>query len=158
MIPARWTEARKQRILQSRLNAAQAIVAAAKAAEHKPKVVIQASAVGYYGATGDDVITEAHAPGNDFLAQVCEQWEAASAPLDDLGVRRVVTRIGLVLSPDEGVLPRLMLPFRFFAGGTLGSGDQWYPWVHVDDIVRAIRFLIDHEDASGAFNLTAPNP
>ncbi len=129
-----------------------------KAAEHKPKVVIQASAVGYYGATGDDAITEAHAPGNDFLAQVCEQWEAASASLDDLGVRRVVTRIGLVLSPDEGVLPRLMLPFRFFAGGTLGSGDQWYPWVHVDDVIRAIRFLIDHDGASGAFNLTAPNP
>ena len=71
-------------------------------------------------------------------------------------MRRVVTRIGLVLSPDEGVLPRLMLPFRFFAGGTLGSGDQWYPWVHVDDVIRAIRFLIDHDGASGAFNLTAP--
>ena len=105
LIPARWTPERKQRILQSRLDAAQAVVAAVKAAEHKPKVVIQASAVGYYGATGDDAITEAHAPGNDFLAQVCEQWEAASASLDDLGVRRVVTRIGLVLSPDEGVLP-----------------------------------------------------
>ena len=158
LVPSRWTGARKQRILQSRLDAADAVVQAVKAAEHKPRVVIQASAVGYYGVTGDEVVTETSAAGNDFLARVCVQWENASAPLDDLGVRRAIIRTGLVLSPEEGVLPRLMLPFRLFAGGTLGSGKQWYPWIHSDDVVRAIRFLIDTEDATGAFNLTAPNP
>ncbi len=157
LIPARWTDARKQRILQSRLDAANAVVQAVRAARRKPRVVVQASAVGYYGASGDEVITETNAAGNDFLAQVCVQWENASAPLDDLGVRRVVIRTGLVLSPDEGVLPRLMLPFRFFVGGALGSGKQRYPWIHIDDVIRAIRFLID-DDASGSFNLTAPNP
>ncbi len=158
LIPARWTDARKQRILQSRLDAAHAVVQAVEAAAHKPRVVVQASAVGYYGATGDNLITETHAVGNDFLAQVCVQWENASAPLDDMGVRRVVIRTGLVLSPDEGVLPRLMLPFRFFAGGALGSGQQWYPWIHCDDVTRAIRFLIARDDATGSFNLTAPDP
>ena len=158
LIPARWTEARKRRILQSRLDAAEAVVQAVTAADRKPSVVVQASAVGYYGATGDEVLTEMHGAGNDFLAQVCVQWENASTPLDDLGVRRVVIRTGLVLSTEEGVLPRLMLPFRLFAGGALGSGKQWYPWIHIDDVVRAIRYLIDHEDAAGSFNLTAPNP
>ena len=157
-IPSRWTEARKQRILQSRLDAADAIVQAVKAADRKPHVVVQASAVGYYGASGDEIITEAHPAEDDFLAQVCVQWENASAPVETLGVRRAVVRIGLVLTPEEGVLPKLLLPFRLFVGGALGTGRQWYPWVHADDVIRAIRFLISSENASGSFNLTAPNP
>jgi uncharacterized protein (TIGR01777 family) len=158
LIPARWTPERKQRILQSRLNAANAVVEAVNAATRKPGVVIQASAVGYYGASGDSVITEASAPGNDFLAQVCVQWEQATAALETMGVRRAVIRTGLVLSAGGGVLPRLMLPFRFFVGGALGTGRQWYPWIHIDDLTHAIRFLITRADASGSFNLTAPNP
>jgi uncharacterized protein (TIGR01777 family) len=157
-IPARWTDERKQRILQSRLDAARAIVEAVSAAANKPRVLVQASAVGYYGSTGDELITEAHPAGNDFLAQVCVQWENASASVEAMGVRRVVARIGLVLTPEEGVLPKLVLPFRFFVGGALGTGSQWYPWIHIDDVTSAIRYLITHEDAVGTFNLAAPNP
>jgi uncharacterized protein len=158
LLPSRWSQDRKERIVKSRVNAAEAVVQAVEAAAVKPRVVIQASAVGYYGPTGDKVITEEHPAGTDFLSRVCVQWENASAKLDDLGVRRPVVRTGLVLSADGGVLPRLMLPFHFFAGGPLGTGRQWYPWIHIDDVVGAIRFLITNEEASGSFNLTAPNP
>lgn len=158
IVPSRWSEERKRNILQSRLDAAAAVIEAVRSAKTKPGVVVQASAVGYYGAAGDALLTEAAPPGNDFLASVCAQWENASAPLDALGVRRAVIRTGLVLSPQGGVLPRLMLPFRFFGGGTLGSGRQWYPWIHIDDAIRAIRFLISTESARGTFNLSAPNP
>lgn len=157
-IPVRWTDERKQRILQSRLDAACAVVEAVGAAAHKPRVLVQASAVGYYGASGDELITEAHPAGTDFLAQVCVQWENASAPVEAMGVRRAVARIGLVLTPEEGVLPKLVLPFRFFVGGALGTGSQWYPWIHVDDVIGALRFLSTHPDAQGSFNLSAPNP
>jgi uncharacterized protein (TIGR01777 family) len=158
LIPSRWTEKRKQRIVQSRTEAAAAVVQAVEAATNKPHVVIQASAVGYYGACGDEVITESHQPGNDFLGRVCVQWENASAKLDDLGVRRAVIRIGLILSAEDGVLPRLMLPFHFFAGGPLGTGKQWYPWIHINDVVSAIRFIITQDSTQGVHNLTAPNP
>ena len=114
--------------------------------------------MGYYGLSGDKVTPELHQPGDDFLAHVCVQWENASAPLDDLGVRRAVIRIGLVLSGEGGVLPKLMLPFHLFVGGTLGTGRQWYPWIHIDDVIKAIRFLIARQDASGSYNLTASNP
>jgi len=158
LIPSRWTESCKQRIIQSRVNAAEAVVQAVRSAATRPHVVIQASAVGYYGLSGDKVIPESHQPGDDFLAHVCVQWENASAPLDDLGVRRAVIRIGLVLSGEGGVLPKLMLPFHLFVGGTLGTGRQWYPWIHIDDVIKAIRFLIARQDASGSYNLTASNP
>jgi uncharacterized protein (TIGR01777 family) len=158
LIPQRWSKERKARILSSRLDTAAAVVEAVEAATRKPRVVIQASAVGYYGPCGDEIITESHQAGDDFLASVAVQWEDASARLDALGVRRPIVRTGLVLSANEGVLPRLMLPFHFFVGGPLGTGRQWYPWIHIDDVVGAIRFLITHDSAHGSFNLTAPNP
>jgi uncharacterized protein (TIGR01777 family) len=158
IIPSRWSKERKERILESRVQAGRAIVQAVEAATQKPRLLIQASAVGYYGPGDDTEITEDSPAGNDFLANVCTQWEASTQRIEKLGVRRVILRTGLVLSPHDSVLPRLMLPFKFFAGGQLGSGKQWYPWIHIDDEIRAIRFLIESQQADGAFNLTAPHP
>ncbi|MCK6625216.1 MAG: TIGR01777 family oxidoreductase [Anaerolineae bacterium] len=153
-----WTEARKKEIQESRVKAGQAIVEAISAASAKPKVLIQSSAVGYYGAQNNDkVLTEDQPPANDFLGRTCQVWEASTAAVEALGVRRVVIRSGVVLDMQGGALPRMVLPFRFFAGGPIGSGRQWFPWIHYCDEVEAIRFLIQTEAASGPFNLTAPN-
>jgi len=152
----RWTPERKRRILDSRVQAGQAIVAAVRAAAVKPGVVVHSSGIGYYGASGDAEVTEASPPGRDFLAQVCVAWEAASAETAALGVRSVVVRSATVLSREGGALPRLMLPFRLFVGGPLGNGQQWWPWIHIADEVAAIRFLIERADAQGPFNLAAP--
>ncbi len=154
----RWTADRKRRILESRLNAGRAVVEAVQAAVRKPGVVVQASAVGYYGPHGDEEVTEDTPPGSDFLAQVCLRWEPSTAPVEAMGVRRVIIRSAPVLSRDGGMLPRLIVPFRFFVGGPLGSGRQWWPWIHIADEVAAIRSLIQRESAHGPYNLAAPNP
>lgn len=154
----RWTDDRKRAIRQSRLNAGQAVVQAVKAAANKPWVVIQASGIGYYGACGDEEITEETPSGHDFLAQLAMDWESSTASLEALGVRRVVIRTGVVLSTKGGAFTRVLLPFRFFVGGRLGSGWQWFPWIHIADEVGAISFLIEDEAANGPFNLTAPFP
>jgi uncharacterized protein (TIGR01777 family) len=133
-------------------------VEAVKLVENKPGVVVQASAVGYYGPRGSEEITEEAAPGNDFLSQVCVEWEDSTASVEDLGVRRVIMRSGVVLSLDGAALPRMMLPFKFFIGGPVGSGQQWLSWISLADEVAAIRYLIEHKDAAGPFNLSAPTP
>jgi hypothetical protein len=157
--PSRWTEENRRLIRESRLNSSRAVVEAVEQAEHKPGVLIQASGVGYYGFRGDELLTEEAAPGDDWGARfTAEEWEPSSAPVEQMGVRRVVARIGLVLSAEEGALPRLLLPFRLFVGGPMGSGKQWYSWISLQDEARALRFLIETEEARGAFNLTAPNP
>ncbi|MCA9961828.1 MAG: TIGR01777 family oxidoreductase [Anaerolineales bacterium] len=157
-LPARWTPERKRRIVQSRLDAGQAVTEAIAGAATKPAVLLQASAVGYYGACGDEPLGVEAAPGHDFLAHVCQQWEAKTAVVPEMGVRRVLLRTGVVLSKEGGALPLMMLPFKFFVGGPLGSGKQWIPWIHLHDQVRAMRFLLENEAASGPFNLSAPNP
>lgn len=154
----RWSEERKQRILQSRVDAGKAVVEAVGQAQVKPKVVVQASAVGYYGDGDESPLPESSPPGNDFLGKVCFEWEASSAEVERMGVRRVVIRTGIVLSTKGGAFPKLALPFHFFAGGPIGSGQQYFPWIHIDDQVRAIRFLMENESASGPYNLAAPNP
>ena len=154
----RWTDERKRSILESRLNAGRAVVQAVKAAVKKPRVVIQASAVGYYGPRGDEDVTEETPSGQDFLAQVTAKWEVSTSSLEALGVRRVIIRTGVVLSAGGGALTRMLLPFRLFVGGRLGNGRQWFPWIHIADEVGAIRFLIENENARGPFNLTAPVP
>jgi uncharacterized protein len=154
----RWSEARKREILNSRVLSGEALVAAISEAKKRPKVFVQASAVGYYGPREDQEIDESAGPGSNFLAQVAFEWETSSAPVERLGVRRTVARTGIVLSTQGGALPRILLPFKFFAGGKIGSGDQWWPWIHIADEVRALRLLIDQADAAGPFNLTAPNP
>ncbi|MCX8067070.1 MAG: TIGR01777 family oxidoreductase [Anaerolineae bacterium] len=154
----RWTEEYKRRIRQSRLDAGRAVVEAVRAAKCKPAVVVQASGVGYYGPRGDEEVTEEFLPGSDFLGRLAVEWEASTAPVEEMGVRQVVIRTGVVLSQEGGALPRLVLPFRFFLGGPLGRGRQWVPWIHITDEVRAIRFLLEKEDAQGPYNLVAPHP
>ncbi len=153
----RWTAGRKRRIRQSRLDAGIAVTEAIEAAAHKPRVLVQASAVGYYGPRGGEVVTEETPPGSDFLARLAVEWERSTERVEVLGVRRAVIRTGIVLATEGGALPRMMLPFKFFAGGVLGSGRQWMPWIHISDEVRAILFLLDNE-LSGPFNLSAPEP
>lgn len=156
-----WTAERKQRIRDSRVNAGKAVVEAVQSiasAARKPAVVIQASAVGYYGPHGDEEVTEDTPPGDDFLAQVAVAWEASTAPVETMGVRRVIIRTGLPLSRKGGIFPLFVLPFRLFVGGPLGSGRQWLPWIHLEDETGAIRFLMDHAEARGPFNLCAPHP
>jgi uncharacterized protein (TIGR01777 family) len=156
--PLPWTVERKRRIRDSRVNAGRAIVEAVRAARAKPRVVIQASGVGYYGARGDEVISERASAGNDFLARLALEWEASSAEVEALGVRRAIIRTGLPLDKSGGVFPFLALPFKLFFGGRIGHGQQFIAWIHLADYVRAIRFLIENENAQGAYNLTAPNP
>jgi len=157
--PSRWTDEQRRIIRESRLDASHAVVEAIEQAGRKPDVLIQASGVGYYGFHGDEILTEEDGPGNDWAARfTAEEWEPSTATVEQMGVRRVVVRTGVVLSTEEGALPRLLLPFRLFAGGPMGSGRQWYSWISLQDEARSLRFLIETEEARGAFNLTAPNP
>lgn len=153
-----WTPARKERILKSRTLAGKAVSEAVEKAHQKPQVVIQASAVGYYGSRADADIHEDHTPGSDFLSQVCIEWEAATLDVEKHGVRRAIIRTGVVLDRHSGALPKMALPFHFFVGGPLGSGKQWFPWIHIDDETSAIQFLLETSMAHGAFNLNAPYP
>lgn len=156
---ARWTDKRKELIKESRMLAGRAVVEAVENAEVKPKVLIQASAVGYYGGTlSDKILTEDSSPGDDYLADVCFDWERSTSAVEAMGVRRAIIRTGIVLSNAGGAWPKIKLPFMLFAGGPLGSGEQWYPWIHITDEVRAIIHLIENQNASGAFNLAAPVP
>lgn len=154
--PARWTPERKQLLRQSRLDAGRAVVDAVRTAQTKPQVVIQASGIGHYGPHGDEILTEQDKPGDDFLARLTVDWEASTQAVEAVDVRRAVIRSGVVLAPKEGALMRLLLPYRFFAGGPMGSGRQWLSWIHPADETAAIRFLIENPAASGAFNLCAP--
>ncbi len=158
-LPSRWSPARKDRILNSRVNAGKAVTEAFSRAQNKPSVLIQSSAVGYYGTqdeTNQPPLTESAPAGTDFLADVCVKWEASTAAVEAMGVRRAIIRTGIVLSFEGGTLPLLALPYQFFGGGPIGSGKQPFPWIHIDDEVAAICHLIETPTANGAFNLSAP--
>ncbi|UYN90882.1 MAG: TIGR01777 family oxidoreductase [Anaerolineales bacterium] len=157
-LPSRWTPKRKALILNSRVQAGQAVMEALRAAPKKPRTLLQASAVGYYGPRGAEPVTEDSAPGADFLAGVCQQWESSTQEAESLGVRRVVLRTGLPLSMQGGAMPLLVLPFRLFAGGWFGDGRQYYPWIHIDDFIAALAFLLENDKARGVFNISAPQP
>ncbi len=154
----RWTKKRKHLILQSRLNAGLAVTEAVKKAHNKPSLLIQTSGIGYYGDRGDELIDEASSAGAGFLADVAAQWEKSVRPVEALGLRLATIRLAVVLGAHGGVIPRLILPFRFFLGGHPGSGKQWFPWLHIDDVVGVIRFLLDNTGCTGPFNLTCPEP
>ena len=156
--PRRWSVQRKELIMRSRVQSGQAVMAAVRAAREKPAVVVQGSAIGFYGTGDDEQFTERSPSGSDFMAQVCRDWEASTDELAGLGVRRAIARIGLPLNATGGVLPRFLLPYRLFAGGPFGSGKQYFSWIHMADLLGALRFLIEERSASGAFNLTAPQP
>jgi uncharacterized protein (TIGR01777 family) len=154
----RWTAKRKKQILESRLRSGEMISEAIKSVGEKPKVLIQSSAVGYYGPLGGEIVDETFPNGDDFLAGVCRKWEDSTQPVEALGVRRVIIRTGLVFSPEGGILPLFKLPFSLFVGGRIGSGQQYLSWIHLDDVVKGIRFLIDNKQARDAYNLTSPDP
>lgn len=152
----RWTQSYKDEILDSRVNGTAAI-AAAVASLPGPVALISGSAIGYYGDTGPDIVTESAPPGHSFLADVCVQWEAAAAPAEEAGVRVAYARTGLVVSPEGGAFGRMVPIFKTGLGGRIGPGTQWWSFISLTDEVRALRFLIDNE-LSGPFNLVAPRP
>jgi uncharacterized protein (TIGR01777 family) len=154
----RWTAARKEVLLSSRIDATRAIVNAIGKLKDKPAVLVNASAVGYYGDHLDAELTEAAVCGNGFLAEICERWEAEARKASTYGVRVVLARFGPVLGDHGGMLAKMVLPFRFFAGAPLGSGKQWIPWVHREDAAQALCFLLEHKELSGPVNITAPVP
>lgn len=156
VLRGRWTPARKRAILESRVNVGAALVEAVTAASQKPSVLIQASAVGYYGNAGKNELTETSPSGTDFQANVCVEWENSTKAVEALGVRRAIIRSAVVLSSLGGVLPLFAFPYRFFVGGPLGSGNQWFPWIHMEDEIAAIRFLLERSSASGVYNLCSP--
>ncbi|MYL83881.1 TIGR01777 family protein [Desulfovibrio aerotolerans] len=151
-----WSATRKQRILESRVDAGRAVMDALERVSHRPAVLVQGSAIGYYGDRGDAPTDEDTPRGTGFLAEVAQAWEASTAAAQALGVRRVVARTSVVLGAAGGALPRMLAPYRFFCGGPLGSGRQWFSWIHLNDEIRAIRFLMEQEQASGPYNLAAP--
>ncbi len=154
----RWTKRRRKAILESRIWAGEAVTEAVERAMVKPGVVVQASAIGFYGPRREDRLEETSNRGEGFLADVVGIWERSTRAVEDFGVRRVIARSGLVLGLDGGAFPRLLLPFRMFAGGPLGRRRRGFSWIHLKDEIRALRFLLENPDASGAFNLTAPQP
>ncbi|MES1023116.1 TIGR01777 family oxidoreductase [Gloeocapsa sp. BRSZ] len=153
----RWTPQRKQEILQSRQAGTQKLVEAIAKANSKPKVLVNASAIGYYGTSETETFDEASSSGNDFLAEVCRAWEAEAQKVLDYGVRLVILRFGIVLGMG-GAIARMVTPFKLFAGGPIGSGRQWFSWIHRDDVVSLIIAAIQREDVQGVLNATAPNP
>jgi uncharacterized protein (TIGR01777 family) len=157
-LPGTWSDERKRRIKESRSNAGRAVVAAVEAVETKPRVVFQMSGIDYYPAA-DRVMTEESGRGSEFPAQVAaEYWEPSTSPVEQFGVRRVIARTAPLLHLETGPLPASILQFKLFAGGRLGSGRQWFSWIHAEDAVRGIRFLTDNEAAEGVYNLASPNP
>src|SRR5271165_389976 len=157
-VAQRWTAEVKRRIRSSRVAGTRNLVTAVGKLKHKPKVLVGASAVGYYGNRGDELITEASGPGSGFLADVCVEWEREADRARELGLRVVHIRIGIVLGPGGGALGKMLMPFQFGLGGTLGDGHQWMPWIHRDDLARMFEFVAESETASGAWNGTAPEP
>lgn len=153
----RWTDVRKREILDSRVRSTALLARTAAALPPRPSVLVVASAVGYYGDRGDEILTEESSAGTGFLADVVRAWEAAADPAREAGVRVAHLRQGIVLSTEGGALKQMLLPFKLGVGGRVGSGRQWWSWVSLDDVVAAYRYALE-TDVKGAFNVTAPNP
>jgi len=153
-----WTNSRKREFLDSRLQPGRALVTAVQEAAHRPRVFIQASGINYYGLHGDSVADETTPPAQDFLAKLTIQWEDAIQSIDKLGVRCVVLRQAVVLASQGGLFPLMALPVRLLVGGPIGTGRQAVPWVHLADVIGAIRFVMENQDARDACNLIAPIP
>jgi uncharacterized protein len=154
---SRWTAERKQEILNSRKLITEKIVEAIKNANPKPRVLVSASAIGYYGTSETSSFDEDSSSGNDFLAQVCQTWESAAQLVKESDVRLVILRLGIVLG-NGGALGKMITPFKLFAGGPLGSGKQWFSWIHLDDVVNLIVQALTEPEMKGVYNATAPNP
>lgn len=153
---ARWTAAQMERIRASRVDGTRALVEAIRAAPARPRLLVCASAIGYYGDRGDEELPETAEPGEGFLSDVCVAWEEAANEARALGVRVVTLRIGVVLASDGGALEKMLLPFKMGVGGRLGNGRQWMPWVHIDDVVGLIKHAISCDELDGPMNAVAP--
>ena len=154
----RWTEEKKKAIRDSRVFGTRTMIEAFARLEKKPKVFIAGSAIGFYGDRDDDEMTETSSAGDTFLAKVCKEWEAESRRAEDMGIRTVLLRTGIVLSKDGGALATMLTPFKFGVGGVVGSGKQWMSWVSLDDVVAIINFALENESLRGAVNVASPNP
>jgi len=157
-IVGRWTAAKKRRILESRVQGTVHLAEAAAKAPRPPHVFISASAVGFYGNRGDEILREDSPSGEGFAAEICRQWEAAAQPAAQAGIRTAQMRIGVVMSADGGALPGMLTPFRLGLGGRMGHGRQWWTWVSARDVAGAIQHVLNHESLSGPINTVAPNP
>ena len=157
-IVGRWTDAKKRRILESRRQGTGHLAEAIAKSSQPPRVFISASAIGFYGHRGDEILREDSPSGEGFAAEICRQWEAAAQPASQAGIRTAQMRIGVVMSADGGALPEMLTPFRLGLGGKLGNGRQWWAWVSARDVVGAILHVLNHESLSGPVNTVAPNP
>ena len=154
----RWTDEKKRKIRESRVKGTALLSESLTRLSRPPSAFICASAIGYYGDRGDELLTEASAPGNDFLAEVCVAWEKATGAAEAKGVRTIRTRFGIILDEEGGALQRMLTPFKMGVGGKVGDGKQWMSWIALEDVVSGLKFLIDHADMNGPVNFTAPQP
>jgi uncharacterized protein (TIGR01777 family) len=157
-ILGRWTPEKKRRVRDSRVASTRLLAESLAALKTRPRVLVCASASGYYGDRGDELLNEDSAPGTGFLADLCREWEAAATPATDAGIRVVPVRIGLVLAPNGGLLGPMLLPFQLGLGGPLGDGRAWWSWIAIEDVVQAFRFAMERDDLRGAINAVAPAP
>lgn len=154
----RWTAEKKKRIRESRVKGTKLLGDALANLSNPPRTLISASAIGYYGHRGDEVLTEDSAPGDDFLSEVCVEWEKATALATEKGIRVVNTRFGIILDANGGALAKMLPPFRMGIGGRIGSGKQWMSWIALDDVIGGIKFALTNETLRGPVNFVAPNP
>jgi uncharacterized protein len=157
-VAQRWNDEVKQRIYSSRTEGTRKLVSAISELKHKPSVLVSASAVGYYGNRGDEILTEESTAGDDFLAKVCIDWEREASRAREFGLRVVIIRVSLALGREGGALKSMLTPFRLGLGGRFGSGRQWVPWIHVDDLVRLFVYSAENSNVSGPLNGTGPQP
>jgi len=154
----RWSDARKKVLRSSRVEATRALVTALGKMNAKPDVLVNASAIGYYGNRGDEVLTEESVPGDNFLAGICKEWEAEASRAEEFQTRVVLARFGIILSKHGGALAKMMLPFKFGVGGRVGGGEQWMSWIALADVVDILRFALKNRELRGPVNVVAPEP
>ncbi|HEY0429785.1 MAG TPA: TIGR01777 family oxidoreductase [Pyrinomonadaceae bacterium] len=153
-----WTEEKKRRLKESRVVGTRTLVDAFRKTANPPKIFVSASAIGFYGNRGGEILTEENAPGKGFFPDICTNWEAESKKAKDFGARVVMPRIGIVLARNGGALKEMLTPFKFGVGGRIGSGKQWMSWIALEDLIRIIHFALENENIEGAINAVAPNP
>lgn len=154
----RWTSEKKRAILESRVKGTTLLSETLATLKTPPAVLLSATAIGYYGNRGDELLTETSAPGNDFLAHVCQQWENATKPASEKGIRTVLTRFGIILDAKGGALAKMLTPFQMGVGGRIGNGKQWMSWIALDDVVGGISFMLRDHFVNGPVNFVAPHP